>query len=133
MSEKKSGIENLIPQSERTKEEQRAIATAGGIASGKARKRKKSMSEIAKALLSADLTPKQAKTIEKYGLDPKDFTQWTNCIIGLMNATAKDGNVKAFDKLQEISGETVTSTTTEEKKQADLLNAIQKAVEGDEV
>ena len=35
------GIENLIPQSERTKEEQREIARLGGIASGKARKEKR--------------------------------------------------------------------------------------------
>ena len=33
--------ENLKPQSERTKSEQREIARAGGIASGKARKEKK--------------------------------------------------------------------------------------------
>lgn len=129
----RNGTKNLVPQNERTKEEQRRIASLGGIASGKARKAKKSMSEIAKCLLSADLTPKQAKKIESYGLNPEEFTQWTNCIVGLMNATAKDGNVKAFEKLQEISGETVTSTTAEERKQVELLNAIQKAVTGEGV
>lgn len=131
MSEKKSGIDNLIPFGSTA--EAREKGRKGGIASGKARKAKKSMSEIAKCLLSADLTPKQAKKIKEMGYNPDEFTQWTQCIIGLIGATAKDGNVKAFDKLQEISGETVTSGTTEERKQADLLNAIQKAVTGEEV
>lgn len=37
--------ENLIPQSERTKDEQREIARQGGIASGKARREKKIIEE----------------------------------------------------------------------------------------
>jgi hypothetical protein len=41
MSEK-----DLIPQSERTKEEQKRIARMGGIASGKTRREKKLMSQI---------------------------------------------------------------------------------------
>lgn len=39
------GHENLIPQSERTKDEQREIARAGGIASGKARRERKTIAE----------------------------------------------------------------------------------------
>ena len=38
-----AGEENLIPMSERTKEEQREIATMGGIASGAARRKRKAM------------------------------------------------------------------------------------------
>lgn len=44
--------ENLIPQSERTKSEQRKIARKGGIASGKARREKKLMRETLDVLLS---------------------------------------------------------------------------------
>ena len=47
--------DNLIPQSERTKEEQRAIARKGGIASGKARREKKLMRETLDILLSMPL------------------------------------------------------------------------------
>lgn len=133
MSEKRNGMENLIPLDKQSKERQREIRSMGGKASQAKRKQKKTMSEIARCLLSADLTPKQAKKIKDMGFDPDEFTQWTNCIYGLIATTSKDGNVKAFDKLQEISGETVTSTTTEERKQADLLNAIQKAVTGEGV
>lgn len=47
--------DNLIPQSERTKDEQRAIARKGGIASGKARREKKLMRETLDILLSMPL------------------------------------------------------------------------------
>ena len=42
--------ENIIPNSERTPEERKAIATAGGIASGKARRRKRTLRELAEIL-----------------------------------------------------------------------------------
>ena len=47
--------ENLIPQSKRTKNEQREIARQGGIASGKARREKKLMRETLDMLLSMPL------------------------------------------------------------------------------
>ena len=54
-------IKNLIPQSERTKEEQREIAKKGGIASGEARRAKKSLREAMQILMDADLTGKDGK------------------------------------------------------------------------
>ena len=44
--------ENLIPFNERTESEQRQIAQKGGIASGAARRRKRSMKEAADYYLS---------------------------------------------------------------------------------
>lgn len=44
--------EDLIPQSKRTKAEQKKIARKGGIASGKARREKKAMRETLDILLS---------------------------------------------------------------------------------
>lgn len=45
-------VNDLIPQSERTKDEQKRIARKGGIASGKARREKKLMRETLDMLLS---------------------------------------------------------------------------------
>lgn len=47
-----NGHENLIPQNMRTKEEQRAIATKGGIASGEARRAKRDFRESMLAALN---------------------------------------------------------------------------------
>ena len=54
---------NLIPFDERTKTEQREIARQGGIASGEARRAKKSLREAMQILMDTDLTGKDGKTM----------------------------------------------------------------------
>jgi hypothetical protein len=51
--------DNLIPQNKRTKEEQREIARKGGIASGKARKERKTLKEELLLLLEDEKTQKE--------------------------------------------------------------------------
>lgn len=48
----RKGTENLKPQSKRTKEEQRKIASSGGLASGKARREKRLIKDRLELLLS---------------------------------------------------------------------------------
>lgn len=76
---------NLIPQSERTKEEQRKIARMGGIASGKARKERKTLKEELLLLLS------QGDTQEKISLS--------------LIKQALNGNTKAFEIIRDTVGE----------------------------
>lgn len=47
--------QNLIPFNKRTEKEKREICTKGGIASGEARRAKKSMAEFARAILEAKI------------------------------------------------------------------------------
>lgn len=124
---------NLINIADRSTEKQREICSKGGKASGAAKRRKKSLSEIAKAIMQCDLTSKQEKQIKAMGLNPSEFNQWTACIFGLLSKASRDGDVKAVEKLQELTGETTKATTAEEQKQDNLLKAIEKAVKGDEV
>ena len=51
--------DNLIPQNKRTKEEQREIARKGGIASGKARKERKTLKEELLLLLEDEKIQKE--------------------------------------------------------------------------
>ena len=62
---------NLIPQSERTKDEQREIARMGGIASGKARREKKTIQKILADLLDSEIkdSPQFAKLASKMGVE----------------------------------------------------------------
>ena len=61
--------ENLKPQSERTKSEQREIATKGGIASGKSRRRKTAMKErLQEALECSVVNPKVKKMMQSVGM-----------------------------------------------------------------
>lgn len=81
-----NGQENLVPQSERTKEEQREIARKGGIASGKARREKKIFKEA----------------IEK------QLGQSIDSMIESMIEQAKSGNVQAITFLRDTIGEKPT-------------------------
>ena len=58
--------DNLIPQSERTKEEQREIARKGGIASGEARRRRKSLAEVLRAELDKPVAEGSEMTKQEY-------------------------------------------------------------------
>lgn len=51
-----NGHENLIPMSERTKEEVREIAARGGVKSGEARRKKREIAEIARMVLEQQVT-----------------------------------------------------------------------------
>ena len=65
MSKANKGQENLIPQNKRTKAEQREIARKGGVASGKARREKKLLSEFYGSLLADTFDVKVEGEIEK--------------------------------------------------------------------
>lgn len=82
------GHENLIPQNKRTKEEQRAIARKGGIASGKARAKRKTLKEELLALLS------QGDTQQKVSV--------------AVLQRALDGDIKAFEVIRDTIGEKPT-------------------------
>ena len=79
------GEENLIPMNERTMEEQREIARLGGIASGKARRERKTLKEELLVLLS------NGDTQEKISLS--------------LIQQALEGNTKAFEIIRDTVGE----------------------------
>lgn len=120
------GYENLIPQSERTKEEQREIAKKGGKASVEARRKKKTMKEQAEFLLSlAVKNPKLKKTMTELGIEEDEQTNQMAMIISMMNKTIAKGDVSAFNTLQATIGEKpiekieVSKTTDETIKEVE--------------
>src|SRR5574344_360045 len=93
--------ENLIPQSERTKEEQKKIAVMGGKASGKSRRARKTLKEELLLLLSKG-----------------DMQQKVS--LSLLNQ-ALNGNVKAFEVLRDSIGEKEPERVINEKSPVDDL------------
>jgi coenzyme F420-reducing hydrogenase alpha subunit len=86
---KTKGHENLIPQSERTKEQQREIARMGGIASGKARKEKRMLKDLLEEALSKG-------------------TETNNEYVNITKALIKEankGNVKAYEVIRDTLGQ----------------------------
>lgn len=120
--------ENLKPQNERAKSEQREIARQGGIASGKARRRKRTMKEAAKLILSLPVKSEQSGLLAQYGIEEKDRTNIT-LIIAKAVQMAANGNLKAAEFLRDIIGENPQmqllekrlEVLTEEKEASHLL------------
>lgn len=87
--------DNLIPLSERTKEEQREIARMGGIASGKARKEKKLMSQI-----YADFLIKEHEVVGKDGIKKK--LSGEQLLSSVMSKVLSRGDSSSVSLMKEI-------------------------------
>ena len=97
--------ENLKPQSERTKSEQREIATKGGIASGKSRRRKKAMKErLQEALECSVVNPKVKKMMQSVGME--DGRTNYDAVTASIVAGAIQGAPGYARLLMELIGET---------------------------
>ena len=90
----KINAENLKPQSERTKEEQRAIAKMGGIASGKARKEKADLRKMCQMVLEMDIKAKDGSI--KSGAEAITLAQLQKAL---------KGDAKAYEVLRDTAGQ----------------------------
>ena len=120
---------NLIPQSERTKDEQREIARKGGVASGIARREKKTVQKILNDFLStaAKDNPQVSKLAAKMGLRDDGSIKDLFTIVCTLN-TLKDGNLSDLERLSKLLGEQTEIADTEAQKQAAFLDAVKRAV-----
>ena len=107
---------NLVPINERTKSEQREIASAGGKASGKARRRKKSMKQKMQLLLSLPAADNDQAELSAMGVGPDDMDNEMVLVKALFLAAA-EGDTKAFDRIQDVLGRTVAREELALKKQ----------------
>ncbi len=118
--------ENLkkgAPYRFRTGEKQVEIARKGGIASGEARRRKKTMRETAKMLLDMEI-PNAAKELRKklklMGVSEDDFTYQSALMVGILNQAMK-GNTKAASFLRDTVGENPLLMEEEGSSLADYI------------
>lgn len=114
---------NLIPQSERTKDEQREIARMGGIASGKARREKQKTQQILADLVSIknkDLATFQEEA-KKMGLDGDISIHELFTMVCLLNSV-KSGNLGDLERLSKLLGE------DKQNENADVLSKLDKVI-----
>ena len=96
---------NLIPLNERTKSEQREIARKGGIASGKARRKKKLLRQILDEIGESRLNTNEAKDIAKaLSINKRDVTYDVAIMFKAVNE-ALDGNIKAMEFIRDTRGQ----------------------------
>lgn len=127
-----SNEKNLIPFNKRTESEQREIAQQGGIASGKARRRKRSMKEAADYYLSLPETDRRrVNALLRDAVDPEDIDNQMAVIKGI-TARAKKGDPQAANVLLKMLGEnnppddTAADTLENARK---LLGGIDSAID----
>ena len=96
---------NLISIGDRTTSEQREITSAGGIASGVARRRKRALREAADLYLSLPVRDgRKRNALLRDGLDPNDVDNQMAVIVGLTKV-AQLGEAKAAKLLFELIDE----------------------------
>ena len=118
--------QNLIPRAhELTVEEQ----SKGGIASGIARREKKTIQKILGDYLESGIA--ENKNLEalakKAGVSSDKSIKELVTVICLLN-TIKKGNVAELDKIMQLLGEQPEIADAQAQKQADFLDAVKRAV-----
>lgn len=99
--------ENLVPNEERTPEERRENARKAGVASGEARRAKKTARQVAEMLDSLAVTGKNKEVLDQLGIPDDDKTQQTVRLLAL-HKKAITGDVRAIRLWLEITGEAPT-------------------------
>ena len=107
--------ENLIPFSERSKDEAREMGRQGGVKSGESRRRKKSMKQAAQLLLSLDANVKGQGFMQAMGIPEEDMNNQM-FMLAVAFRQAVNGDVKAMNFIRDAAGVGATN----ELKQKEL-------------
>lgn len=120
---------NLMPieevNSRRTREEHSEDSRKAGKASGKARRRKKSLKQKMQLLLSLPPAENDQTELSAMGVDPEDMDNEMVLVKALFIAAAA-GDTRAFDRIQDVLGRSVAREELALKKQ----EAKRKAASG---
>ena len=114
---------DLIPFNQRTEEEQKKIASMGGIASGKARREKQKTQQILADLVSIKSKDLKAfeKEASKLGLEEDVSIHEVFTMICLLNSV-KNGNLGDLERLSKLLGE------DKQNENADVLSKLDKVI-----
>ena len=113
----------------RTQSEAREKGRNGGIASGKARREKKTIQKILADLLDSKIkdNPQFAKLASKMGVENGKSVKDIFTMVCVLN-TVKNGDLSDLERIAKLLGENPQMANTEKESQNQLLNAIEKAV-----
>lgn len=102
-----SNPENLIPNSARTPSERRENARKAGIASGKARLKKKAGKELVRAILAMkEKDDKIQEEIRKEGIVDADMTKEVAMHVRQIQKAIRKADTKAYSAIMKAAGYT---------------------------
>lgn len=111
------GRANLIPMNRRTEIEQKRIATAGGKASGAARRKKADFRRVLNQILTMQVPDDVIKQqLQDLGLD----SDMQTALNAAMVREALAGNVKAAEYVAKYSGQAATTERDDRAQDADI-------------
>jgi len=114
MAKQKGKVENLIPQNRRTKEEQRNIATKGGIKSGEVRREKKLVSQILAGYLmkehTVELRDDDGKLISSEKISADELIERTVTAVLSRGDSASKGMIDSLAAITEGSNINLNAT-----------------------
>ena len=120
---REDGYKNLVPMDQRSKDEARSLGQQGGIASGAARRRKRSMREAADCLPETDR--RRVNAMLRDAIDPEDIDNQMAVVMGVTER-AKRGDPQAASVLLKMLGE----DTVQEDPAADALAKAKELLGG---
>ena len=126
------GIENLIPMTELTEDEQREMARKGGVASGKARREKRDRKQIASELLDLTVQGAGIDKIKKFfNMKNVDLTAYDTMFLSCMMKAMQKGDANALEKLLKIAGEQFAEVLDVSVGNSEKLADIMKQLKGE--
>lgn len=98
--------ENLIPVTELTESEARELSKRGGIASGVARRKKKTMRDTINLALGlrSELTDAEIERYMRFGFADEDIDNQAKIIMGIMKLAA-EGDIRAAEFIRDTAGQ----------------------------
>lgn len=123
--------QNLIPQNQRTKSEQREIARKGGIASGEARRQRKTLAQIGEMIGGLDIkSPKNRAILRDAGITDEDMINDVGMMFRL-NLKAQTGDAKAIELLSKLRGQFKEISQTEVIAPKPLIDLTERKKNGE--
>lgn len=114
--------QNLVPTTALTENERRAMASRAGKASGKARRQKKTLRELAEIIGSMPTkNPKTIAIMEKAGFKPEEMTNDMATMLA-MQLKSQAGDVSAAKLLAEMRGQYSTRVEVEPVQPKPLID-----------
>ena len=124
--------QNLVPMDKRTEDEQREIARAGGIASGEARRKKKTLKEIGDMIGSLDIKNEKVRgLLAKAGIKEEDMVRDVGMMFTLAIKAGK-GDTRSAELIAKIRGQLKEQQSIEVAEVKPLIDLTTRKKNGED-
>ena len=128
---KYDGRKNLIPTSQLTETERKELARKGGLASARARRKKKDLQDMLSTLLATPATPEMVEKASALGIDASDADTLYDALCVALFGKALSGDAYAFQLIRDSAGDkptdrSETSVSIMTDKDKEVMAAIER-------